>query len=162
MGPAYAQAAIDSVFAGGGSAFIAVSLLFFTFTSVIAFFYIAETNLAFLIRGKGFSVGNLILKAVIILCTFYGASITASEAWAIGDVGMGLIIWINFIAMVMLSKPVLIALKDYEQQRKRGIEPVFHPAKLGINNAEFWDNRLQVVSKRCGDEPQTITENSRA
>ncbi|MFM2480926.1 alanine/glycine:cation symporter family protein [Celerinatantimonas sp. YJH-8] len=138
MGPAYAQSAIDSVYPGFGSAFLAISLLFFTFTSVIAFFYIAETNLAFLIRDQKFSLGNKILKVVIIVSTFYGATISTSEAWAIGDVGMGLIIWINFIAILILAKPAVIALKDYESQRKQGLNPVFHPSKLGIKNADCW------------------------
>ena len=36
-------------------------------------------------------------------------------------------------------KPALIALKDYEQQKKEGKDPVFDPKKLGIKNADFWE-----------------------
>jgi AGCS family alanine or glycine:cation symporter len=30
-------------------------------------------------------------------------------------------------------------LRDYEKQRKAGLDPVFDPQKLGIKNAELWD-----------------------
>ena len=32
----------------------------------------------------------------------------------------------------------LLALKDYEAQKKEGKDPVFDPRKLGIKNADFW------------------------
>lgn len=154
MGPAYAQSAIDSVFPGLGSGFIAISLLFFTFTSVIAFFYIAETNLAYLVKERKFHLGSKILKLLIIMSTFYGSTITVSKAWAIGDIGMGLIIWINFIAIVLLTKPVIIALKDYEKQRKEGVDPVFNPTSLGINNADYWVNETINNESNAKEKPK--------
>jgi AGCS family alanine or glycine:cation symporter len=45
---------------------------------------------------------------------------------------------VNVISLVFLVKPTLIALKDYEQQKKAGIDPQFNPEKLGIKNADFW------------------------
>ncbi len=157
MGPGYAQSAIDSVFPGLGTVFLAISLLFFTFTSVIAFFYIAETNFAYLFRGKKFNSGVKILKGVIIISTFYGSTITASKAWAIGDVGMGLIIWINFIAILMLAKPAIIALKDYENQRKQGVNPIFNPVALGIKNADYWEEKVR--DQKVSNEKQKDKSN---
>mgnify|MGYP003450618871 FL=1 len=29
-------------------------------------------------------------------------------------------------------------LRDYEAQQKLGLDPVFHPEKLGIKNADYW------------------------
>lgn len=34
----------------------------------------------------------------------------------------------------------MIALKDYEEQRKQGLDPVFDPQKVGIKNADFWES----------------------
>jgi AGCS family alanine or glycine:cation symporter len=80
-----------------------------------------------------------ILKIVILAATFYGSVKTASLAWALGDVGLGLMVWLNLIAIVLLAKPALIALRDYEEQKKQGLDPVFNSKKLGIKNAEYWE-----------------------
>ena len=50
-------------------------------------------------------------------------------------------VWINVITMLVIMKPALIALKDYEQQKKEGKDPIFDPIKLGIKNADFWVKR---------------------
>ncbi|MBF6634656.1 MAG: sodium:alanine symporter, partial [Planococcus sp. (in: Bacteria)] len=36
--------------------------------------------------------------------------------------------------------PVLRVLKDYEQQKKEGKDPIFDPAKLGFDDADFWES----------------------
>jgi hypothetical protein len=36
--------------------------------------------------------------------------------------------------------PGLVALKDYERQKKQGLDPVFDPQALGIKDADFWEN----------------------
>ncbi|MDA6963120.1 alanine:cation symporter family protein, partial [Escherichia coli] len=83
-------------------------------------YYIAETNVAYLINGKNSKLAMFILKIVLLAATFYGAVKTAGLAWALGDVGLGLMVWLNLIAIVILRKPALIALKDYEAQKKQG------------------------------------------
>jgi AGCS family alanine or glycine:cation symporter len=63
-------------------------------------------------------------------------------AWGLGDVGVGLMAWLNIIAIIILTKPGLATLRDYEAQLKEGKDPVFDPAKLGIKKAELWTNRI--------------------
>ena len=46
--------------------------------------------------------------------------------------------WLNVITILILQKPALIALRDYERQKKLGLDPVFDPEALGIRNAHFW------------------------
>lgn len=153
-GPAYTQAAIDTVLPGFGSGFVAVALFFFAFTTIMAYYYIAETNIAYLMRGRDSRLAMLVLKFVIIAATFYGSVKTAAAAWALGDVGLGLMVWLNVIAMIILVKPALITLKDYEQQKKQGLDPVFNPKALGIKNADFWEHEYQ-------HDPQKTSENSK-
>ena len=68
----------------------------------------------------------------------YGATTTGGTAWALGDIGVGLMAWLNIIAILILQKKALITLKDYEQQKKEGKDPVFDPVKLGIKNTSEW------------------------
>ena len=79
------------------------------------------------------------MKFVLLFSAFYGTVKTSDLAWAFGDVGLGLTVWLNVIIMLFIMKPAPIALKDYEQQKKEGKDPVFDPNKLGIKNADFWE-----------------------
>lgn len=140
QGPGYTQAAVDSILPGFGAGFVAVALFFFAFTTIMAYYYIAETNIAYLFRKRNTKSVMFILKIVILIATFWGTVRTAELAWALGDVGLGIMVWLNVIAIVILARPALLALKDYEQQKKLGLDPVFNPKKLGIKNATFWEN----------------------
>lgn len=144
-GPVFTQAAVESVIPipGFGSGFVAISLLFFAFTTIMAYYYIAETNIAYLTRGKSNKIPMFLVKVVLLGATFYGSVKTASLAWALGDVGLGIMVWLNLIAILILAKPALIALKDYEAQKKQGLDPVFDPVKLGIKNADFWEHEYK-------------------
>lgn len=137
-GAAYTQYAVDSALPGFGAPFVALALFFFAFTTIMAYYYIAETNIAYLFKGNAEKIGIWIAKIVIIVTAFYGTVRTSTLAWAMGDVGLGLMVWINVIAILIIMKPAIAALKDYESQRK---EPIFDPIKLGIKGAEFWENR---------------------
>ncbi|MGG4000298.1 alanine/glycine:cation symporter family protein [Anoxybacillus kestanbolensis] len=137
-GPGYTQAAIETVFPGSGAAFVAIALFFFAFTTIMAYYYIAETNVAYLMRGKNGTWLMTGLKIILLIATFYGAVKTADLAWALGDVGLGIMVWLNLIAILILAKPALQTLKDYEEQKQQGLDPVFDPIKLGIKNADYW------------------------
>ncbi|WP_210366818.1 alanine/glycine:cation symporter family protein [Bacillus sp. REN3] len=142
-GPGYTQAAVDAVIPGFGAGFVAIALFFFAFTTIMAYYYMAETNIAYLLRGRDGKLPMFILKVVILGATFYGAVKEAELAWALGDAGLGLMVWLNLIAIVLLAKPALIALKDYEEQKKQGLDPVFNSKKLGIKNAEYWEEEYK-------------------
>jgi AGCS family alanine or glycine:cation symporter len=137
IGAAYTQYAINSYFPSLGSGFVAISLLFFAFTTIMAYYYIAETNLSYLDK-KGNKIALNSLRILILLATFYGSIKTAETAWALGDIGVGLMAWLNIIAILLLRKPALKAFKDYQQQRKAGKDPVFNAQELGIENTDLW------------------------
>ena len=140
--PAFTQLAVDSVVPGIGKPFVAVALFFFAFTTLLAYYYIAETNVAYLRRFFKFPGEMIVLKIGMMASVFYGAVRTASLAWGLGDIGVGLMAWLNIIAILILffmGNAALVALKDYEAQRKAGVEKyTFDPESLGIKNAEFW------------------------
>jgi len=142
---AFTQLAVQSVFPSVGKPFVAVALFFFAFTTVLAYYYIAETNVAYLRRFFRIPGKMLLLKLLMMGSVFYGAVKTAKLAWGLGDLGVGLMAWLNIVAILILffmSKPALKALDDYEKQKKAGItQYTFDPEALGIKNADFWSNR---------------------
>ncbi|MGL5507912.1 MAG: alanine:cation symporter family protein, partial [Paraclostridium sp.] len=151
VGPAFTQSAVDTLINGFGSAFVAIALFFFAFTTLMAYYYIAEVNLAYLSKRvfksneKTKRVLINVLKVVILMSTYYGCIKEASLAWTLGDIGVGVMAWLNIVAILIIAKPALVSLKDYEEQKRLGIpreEIHFNPIKLGIKNASFWEEKI--------------------
>ncbi len=143
--PAFTQFAVESMLPGVGKPFIAMALFFFAFTTLLAYYYIAETNVAYIRRTLKVPGGLFVLKLVLICTVFYGTVRTANLAWAMGDLGVGLMAWLNIIGILIIfavSRPAIKALQDYERQRRAGVERyTFDPKALGIKNADFWEQR---------------------
>ncbi|WP_128755891.1 alanine/glycine:cation symporter family protein [Bacillus sp. LL01] len=148
-GPAYTQAAIETALPGFGAGFVGIALLFFAFTTIMAYYYIAETNVAYIMRGRSNKVPMFILKLVLLFATYVGVVRSTQIAWDLGDIGLGLMVWLNLIALLLLAKPALAVLKDYDEQRKQGLDPTFNPDKLGIKNAEFWTEEYKKDDERA-------------
>ena len=140
VGAGYTQTAMESVLPGFGSIFVAFALFFFAFTTIVAYYYIAETNIAYLTRKneKMRSTLMLVLKLAMIVMVVFGCMRTAELAWGLGDMGVGLMAWLNIIAILLLQKPALQSLKDYERQQKEGKDPIYVPEENGVNNAPIW------------------------
>ena len=84
-----------------------------------------------------------LLKLAIMASTYFGCVRTATIAWDLGDMGVGIMAWLNVIAIIILQKPALLAFKDYEKQKKAGKDPVFDPVALGIKDAGFWEHEYK-------------------
>lgn len=137
-GPGYVQTAMESMMPGFGNYFVAIALFFFAFTTIIAYYYIAETNIAYINRKIHRPWLTILLKLCLMASTVYGTIRTADLAWGLGDIGVGLMAWLNIIAIVLLHKKAFASLKDYETQNAQGIDPQFDPVRLGIKNADYW------------------------
>ena len=160
-GPVFTQMAIESALPGVGKPFVAFALFFFAFTTILAYYYIAETNIAYIRRT--FKVNGLmfVLKVVIIATVFYGTVKTANLAWAMGDVGVGVMAWLNIVGILIIffmAKPAMAALRDYEEQQKQGVEEfIFNPVKLGIKGATYWEGKYK---RKTGKAPTAEEEES--
>ncbi len=131
-----------------GNIVIAVALAFFAFTTIMAYYYYAETGIVYLFgKGKKEHVAVWVLRIVIIVAVFYGSLKEAKTAWDMGDIGVGAMAWINVIAILLLFPKAIRALRDYEKQKKEGKEPVFDPKKLHIRGAEFWEDKMEEEKK---------------
>jgi AGCS family alanine or glycine:cation symporter len=128
VGPAYAQAGFDTLWSGAGSSFIAVSLLGKAATIDVPY-----------IRGTVGSNATMLLQALILVSVVIGAVGTATEAWVLGDIGVGLMAWFNIVGIIILQQPAYRALRDFERQKKAGLDPVFDPRALDIAGATFWE-----------------------
>ncbi len=144
--PAFTQLALESVLGGFGKVFVATALFFFAFTTLLAYYYIAETNIAYIRRSFRFPGELTIFKFVLLGSVFYGTVRTADLAWALGDLGLGIMASLNIFGILLLyvmGKPAILALEDYERQRNAGVTAyTFDPDALGIRNAAFWRDEV--------------------
>ncbi len=145
--PAFTQMAVSSVFTGIGGPFVALALFFFAFTTLLSYYYIAETNVAYIRRTLNIPGLMLLLKLALLGSAFYGAIRAAGTAWALGDIGVGVMAWMNIVGILLIflaARPAIKALRDYEAQKRAGVARYrFDPKALGIKNAEFWEQRDQ-------------------
>lgn len=115
----YTQAAVNSVFHGFGGAFVAIALLFFVFTSLLAYYFYVESSIIHICHYfKKFERYEKILihslKIIFLLSLIYGSVKEALTIWQLGDIGAGLMCWINVIVILILSPKAFASLKDYE------------------------------------------------
>ena len=133
-GAPYVQSAIGTVFGTAGPIFITVAMVLFAFTTLIGNLYYVDNALIYLNRkkkpSKKFMNIFYIFAALII---FVGAIIPMDAAWAMADITMGGMTLINLPVCVALGKYALGCLKDYEKQKKSGIDPVFKASSIDIN-----------------------------
>ncbi|MDY0943939.1 alanine/glycine:cation symporter family protein [Priestia megaterium] len=155
----YTQLAINSIFPKFGADFLAIALLFFCFTTLLSYYYKAETNLAFLrnhLKIKSIWP-NHILKVILMATVLYGSVKSAETIWAMGDLGTGAMAWVNLTVVFILSKTALKVLKDYENQKKAGENPVFKPSKLGIKGADFWEEEYRGIEEDIPAEKNKLS-----
>ena len=137
-GAPYVQNAISSLFGRVGPVFITVAMIMFAFTTLLGNLYYADNALAYMnhkkMPGKKFMLG---FKIFCILVIFVGAIIPSKAAWALADISMGGMTLINIPACVILGGAVFKALRDYENQKQAGKNPVFFSKDIGLNEEDF-------------------------
>lgn len=138
-GAPYIQAALRETFGAFGPAFITTAMILFAFTTLIGNLYYVDKCLAHLlgrVPGKTFSIVYHIIASLVVLV---GAGLSADLLWNISDILMGCMTLINMPVIFCLSKYAIRTLKDYEMQRKKGIEPVFHAKDIDLpHNVDCW------------------------
>lgn len=145
VGPIWVQEALSSVFPWG-SQFVAIALFFFAFTTVLNHTYSCTAAFSYLFQDKKnehkTAITDKIIYIVFILGAIYAGIVTTSAAWALGDTGLGLVVWINYLSILALSGTAFKLLKDYEEQKKAGLDPVFDPDKFADQKGFGFDLTL--------------------
>ncbi len=164
----YTSNALGSVIGSHlGDIVVSVALFFFAFTTIMTYYYYAETNLVYIFNrwrrhqykkhpeqldqlerddlyfgdDRGEKIVVWILRICTISAVFIGSLIGSGLVWTLGDIGVGTMAWINVISILLLSSIAIRTLKDYERQKKEGKEPHFDPLKLNIKNATYWEEQ---------------------
>ena len=125
----YVQAAIEANVGEWGIHFITVSIFAFAFTSLIGNYCYAESNILFIKNNK---VVLNVFRVTCLVAIFLGAQADFGVVWNLADVTMGFMAIVNIIAIFLLGKVALKVLKNYEEQKKAGKNPVFYEDEVGL------------------------------
>ena len=109
--------------------FLTIAVLLFAFSSIIYNYYLGENALSFMTPSAS---ALLIFKFVLMAIVFLGAVAPGATAvFFFSDPMMGLLALVNLLALMMLFPTLRRVLKDFDDQRKAGVErPVFNPEQF--------------------------------
>ncbi len=138
------QAALSSEVGAFGAFFVSIAIFFFAFTSILGNYYYGEANILFFSKNKQLMLAYRVFVGFMVLC---GSVLSLNIVWTLADISMAIMGIINLIAILLLGRYALIALRDYRAQRKAGIKsPVFNASILPDHIAdriEYWKGEDQ-------------------
>lgn len=160
VGVGYVQAALDTLLPHFGSIFVAIALFFFAFTTLLAAYNIGETNFLYLFGKSKYQKAALTVVRILFLAvTFLGSMVPATLAWAWADIGLGSAAWITMIGALCLVPVARKLYRDYWDQKKQGLDPIFRPSRVGIKNAELWE---EIADRYEAEMEATTNENAKS
>ena len=129
---------------GYGAYIVAITIMFFAFTTILAYFWNGDSAAIYLFEKKAYGkIIRKMLNVVFLVFAFLGSIMSGGMAWTLGDIGVGMMAWVNIIGILIMYKPTIICLKDYQTRLKNGTQDNwdFNPNKIGIEgNFELWDD----------------------
>ncbi|MDI9502591.1 MAG: sodium:alanine symporter family protein [Tissierellia bacterium] len=112
------QNAFVSGFGTFGGAFLSLSLSSFALTTIVGWYFFAESNVKMLVRNKKPLV--VTFKMIFLAFIIVGPLLDPDVVWSINDLFTGLMALPNIIALIFLAKEAQWLLKDYDRQVASG------------------------------------------
>lgn len=134
------QMALESQIGSWGDDFLAIILFLFAYSSIIGNYAYAEGNVQFINnRPKVMAT----FRVLVLVMVYMGAITSVPLVWSMADLFMGIMATINLIAILLLTPFLLMLLRDYRGQLKRGVkEPKFsldeHPKFKDKVKSDIW------------------------
>lgn len=134
------QMALESQIGAWGDDFLALILFLFAYSSIIGNYAYAEGNVQFINNN---SRVMLIFRLFVLVMVYFGSIASVPLIWNMADLFMGVMASINLIAILLLMPFLLMLLRDYTGQLKRGVkEPEFkldnHPKFKDKVKSDIW------------------------
>lgn len=131
------QVSLSDSIGDWAGAILAITIFFFAFSSVIGNYYYGESNIEFIKKSK---VMLNVFRVLVVGFVFFGSVAKVQLVWDLADVFMGIMAFINLLAILALWKIAKKVLDNYLSQRKAGKNPVFYADEIeGLDNTECWE-----------------------
>ena len=139
-GATYVQACTRTALGSFGAIFIAVAVCLFAFTTLLGNYYYTEGCLRFIMKKEPSNGFLIVYRLAATALVFLGAVISAGLAWDTADLLQALMVIINVPVIVILAKPAIAALRDYEWQKRKGKLPAYRGDANGVKGTDFWQS----------------------
>lgn len=142
------QTAVTSALGPWALHLMTLIIFLVAFTSVLGNYYYGESNLEYLTTNKGVLFGY---KVVFLIASFLGALGSIDLVWTLADTTMGMMALVNLVAITPLAAIAARVLKDYNDQRRQGIDPVFTRDRMpDLRGVECWEPQEREPGERVG------------
>ena len=101
-----------------GLHFVSVAITLFSFTSVVANFAYAQSNLR--IFKADTKLGNVAFILVYLSMIFWGSGADLKLVWSAADMSLGLMTIVNITALILLTPTIVAVSNDYFSKRAAG------------------------------------------
>ena len=117
--------------------FLAGMICLFAFSSIVGNYYYGEINIGFISKNY---MTLMLFRIFVVGMVLFGSVAKVALVWDMADLFMALMAITNLVAIALLGKYAYIALHDYMDQKRAGIEePEFDPAILPSQQGiEVW------------------------
>ncbi|MGV2984943.1 alanine/glycine:cation symporter family protein [Microbacterium sp. AGC85] len=137
------QGAIVSNLGSWSNVLLSVIIFLLAFSSILGNYYYGESNIEFITTKP---MARTVYRVLVVLVIFAGSIASADLIWNTADGIMGLMALVNLVAIALLSGVAFKLLRDYTQQRRAGLDPVFTRERLPeLTGIQCWEDELSVT-----------------
>ena len=150
------QVALSEHVGDWGGMFVAIAILLFAFTSLIANYSYGESNIEYLAGSRRSAAAVFIYRLAVLAMIMIGSIAQLGTIWNFADLSMGMMALINLTAILLLSPLAFALFRDYERQLKAGQEPTFNPDEFpklkGKVDPSAWPSLSNKASQASSSE----------
>lgn len=114
-GVALSAAAFESVFGNFGSYFVSISIVLFSFSTIIGWSYLGQRAFEYILGLKSV----VVYKAIYVVIILFGAVMNLNLVWELSDTFNGLMMIPNLIAVMLLSNKII---KEWDRSERKNIQ----------------------------------------
>ena len=131
---------------------LSIIIFLLAFSSILGNYYYGESNIEFISSKPSVLTAYRVLVVVII---FLGSIASADIIWNTADGIMGLMAVVNLVAIALLSGIAFKLLRDYSDQRRAGLDPVFTRARMPeVTGIQCWEDARRGTGPTPGPGEQ--------
>lgn len=137
------QAAIVSSLGEWSNVLLSVIIFLLAFSSILGNYYYGESNIEFITTRRSVLTTY---RSLAVVAIFVGSIASADLIWNTADGVMGIMALVNLIAIALLSGVAFRLLRDFLDQRRAGLDPVFTRERMpDVTGIQCWEDELSVT-----------------
>ncbi len=131
-----------------GQTFVSVILLMFVFSSILYNFYLGENATNWINPDN--RVMFIVFRLLMLVLILWGSMQDLSTIFGFADLTMALLALVNLLALALMLKVCFRLMRDYDDQSRAGLRPVFDSRKfsdLDLDH-EAWSDPDGTMNKK--------------